>query len=591
MGAMPHPYTVRWLSPADAASVAAVEAKVHSREHHAGEEQIWAQLQETEVDGRNLSMGLYRGNRLVGFGIGFVMRDRREMSEFFEAPLPEGLDPTCKTIYVADYVVLPRHRKASRLIAAKYAHVVRNRDDLRILPMDGFSTSEYENKWRERAKFVGKLGWRMAGSLPYQDTKLGTTLYWLHFDRIPEYAQPPKIALDKPLEAATTVMDTRGDITVGCLALPAVWDALRPHWNELLNANAASPLLTWEYLRTWHVHFGLIETPCIIVALRAGRPVAVLPLEAKFKASMGRCIRHLVLPTETIHLRPFPLLYTDDAALQAVIDYLLARKDVWDGLELCLPAMQTALVAAMSVRLRKSGHLNLSHRGPVTHQISLDGDWPKFLHSRPPQLQTLLTQAETQMAQLGELHFEILALATSPETLHAYLQLEFSSPDDEAHLGAGTSAHQIAFYTELVEKYAKELGLFVGMLRVGDKPAAGIIGYRWRRQVHIVHITRDADYAPHDAAMLILARLIESCHREGAFDSIHYPDLPYLNPADWATHSIASNVLRAENAGFVSRLRHVANLIRYRKSKTPKVDQTAFKNMSQEPPAVSERPS
>src|SRR6185369_3401664 len=111
-------YTVGWLLPEDAAEAAALEARTHVAEHRAGVDLITAQLVTTESGARNLSLGLYHlaadSSRpvLVGFVLAFVMRSRREMAEFFNAPIPEQLDPDGRTIYIADWTIEHAHRRA-----------------------------------------------------------------------------------------------------------------------------------------------------------------------------------------------------------------------------------------------------------------------------------------------------------------------------------------------------------------------------------------------------------------------------------------------------------------------------------------------
>ena len=113
-------YSIGWLLPDDAAEAAALEERTHPAEHRAGEQLIAAQLETTECDARNLSLGLYHRAAgatrpvLVGFVLAFLMRSRREMAEFFDAPIPEALDADGRTIYIADWAIEQAHRRANR---------------------------------------------------------------------------------------------------------------------------------------------------------------------------------------------------------------------------------------------------------------------------------------------------------------------------------------------------------------------------------------------------------------------------------------------------------------------------------------------
>src|SRR5262249_32647451 len=148
-----HDYTVGWLLPEDAAEAAALESRTHAAEHRAGEDLIAAQLVTTESGARNLSLALYHRAadasrpRLVGFVLAFVMRSRREMAEFFDAPIPKALDPEGRTIYIADWAIEPAHRRAFKFMAVKLAEVFAADEEARHLPVDAFSTDAYATKW------------------------------------------------------------------------------------------------------------------------------------------------------------------------------------------------------------------------------------------------------------------------------------------------------------------------------------------------------------------------------------------------------------------------------------------------------------
>ena len=77
---------------------------------------------------------------LVGFVLAFVMRSRREMAEFFDAPIPEALDPEGRRIYVADWAIQLAHRRASKFMSEKLAAVFASDEESRGLPLNAFST-------------------------------------------------------------------------------------------------------------------------------------------------------------------------------------------------------------------------------------------------------------------------------------------------------------------------------------------------------------------------------------------------------------------------------------------------------------------
>ena len=209
-------YSVGWLLPEDAPEAAALEARTHVAEHRAGEELIAAQLVTTESGARNLSLALYYhpadGPRpvLVGFVLAFVMQSRREIEEFFDAPIPEPLDPDARTIYIADWAIEPAHRRAFKLMAARLAEVFESDEEARLLPVDAFSTAEYATKWRAGARWVGSSGFRFVAQYPYVDKRIGRPMFWLHFaPHRPQTNERRPLAREGPL-TCRVVKDLRG---------------------------------------------------------------------------------------------------------------------------------------------------------------------------------------------------------------------------------------------------------------------------------------------------------------------------------------------------------------------------------------------
>ncbi len=249
----PDNYSVHWLKPSDAAQAAEVEARVHAPEHRAGRELIEKQLTAKEWEGRNLSLGLYyrelgvadaaENRQLVGFGLVFVMHDRQEMAEFFDAPLPPELPARQRTLYVSDWGIDAKHRRAARLMSRKFTDIVSAREDLRQLSMDAFSTPDYTAKWSEHEKFMASLGYRLTSHHPFHDAKLNRPMYWLYFQRIAPETRASHARMEKRIAA------------------------LRAAGDDVYHSE--------EYLRTLYGHFDLMEEPFTESAPRPVRSTAL----------------------------------------------------------------------------------------------------------------------------------------------------------------------------------------------------------------------------------------------------------------------------------------------------------------------------
>ena len=530
-------YAVRWLVPEDAEPIAALEGRVHVSEHRAGGDLIRRQLEITERDGRNLSLGLYSGVRLVGFLLAFVMKDRREMASFFDAPIPPELPPHQSTIYIADWVVDTGHRRASGLMSTKFGQVVYDREDLRPLPVEALATEEYAKKWTGTSQHIAMLGCEYVSRHPFRDRRLGQTLYWLHFTRLP----PP------------TRRDSNGSSIKGrgietmLVNSPAEWQWLRPHWDRLLESTAqVSALQTWEYLSTWYAHFGVMEQPFVVAVIRDGQPVALAPLQIAAQWRSGAHRRTLTFPIATAEAQVSRVLgdVTDHEAMSLLVDRILASDERWDEVDADVHATQDVFAALLRRRLRRHGCPVSTGRGAIEYRRNLEA-FP-------------VAGASTGDA---DSRFDI-APVTTVDALDRFFDLEAYAPDDEAYAGTCASSRHMSFYRALVASHSESLGVHLGILFSANERAAGLLGFLWRRSFHVTHVTRPERFAPVRAQDTALARLVDWCVAEGRCDSIEFTALSSLESVDvtaWAPSSAKGCRLRAHRASLGGWLMHGAS--------------------------------
>lgn len=516
-------YAVRWLVPEDAEQIADLESRVHASEHQAGNRLIREQLRVTESDGRNLSLGLYHGARLIGFALIFVMQDRREMADFFDAPLPRELDASQKTIYVADWVVEPRHRKAARLMSARFGNLVNQREDLRNLPMDAFATAEYARKWSALGSFIGRLGWEFLSQHPFEDMRLGKTLYWLCFRRLP------------PKQDETASLDPgKAGLRAAPVRSPADWSALRQHWPALLAGTPEpSVVQSWEYLRHWYAHFGAMEEPFVVAVIRDGVPVALAPLQIAARWHRGAHRPTLCFPAATGAAEVSRILgeTADTQVAQELAASVLAVDDAWEAIDLAFHSSQRAFAQRLKDLLSRKGCPCSLREVPLEYRLQ---------PGRSP---------SPQPAPLPAERFEIAEVKNEAQ-LHRYLSLEQQGADDEAGHGACASSRHISFHRALVG-CAEGPRTYAGFLHTGGECAAGMLGFAWRKQFYLVHVTRTERHAaarPQDRA---LARLAEWCAGPGAcghIDLTALARLPAVDLAAWNPRISSGLRLRARRA-------------------------------------------
>jgi hypothetical protein len=339
-----------------------------------------------------------------------------------------------------------------------------------------------------------------------------------------------------------------GAAQVELIQSPQDWDAMHPHWESLLARTPdVTALQSCEYLRTWYAHFGVIEQPYAIAVWRDGRPVACAPLQIASVWERGKYRSVLTNLSATAEAQISRILVApdDEPAMAAIVDRILASETSWESVQLNIHHSQQRLARLLRQGLRHRHFPASTGKGFLEHRID----------ARAPPRDSP-AQAELQLAQRGPLRFDI-APVSSLDVLDRYFDLEHYAPDDEAGRGSCASSRHISFYRALVRQHAQSLGVHIGILYAGEERAAGLIGFLWRRQFHIVHLTRPEAFAPLHAERVALARLIQWCRATDVCDSIDMSALEASAAPALATQTSQCTLLRAHSASLQGWLAHL----------------------------------
>jgi CelD/BcsL family acetyltransferase involved in cellulose biosynthesis len=511
------PYQVGWLLPEDASDVALLEARVHADEHRAGQENIRALFESTECGGRNLSLGVYHrdpaapaGRRLVGFLLAFVMRTRREMGEFFDAPVPTELDPEESTLYLADWVFEPAHRGSAILPAEKLAGIVRAHERLRNLPVDAFSTPENASKWRTLQRWIARQGVSLAGSYPYHDAKLGRPMFWMHFRRVPDTAAPPLAS--EPQHAALT-----------CRVVTDLWEwaELKLVWDRLLEASPErTPWQGYAFLTQWWRHLSYGMPLRIFVVERAGQPCLVLPMQiGKWGAIPGAPVRMLE-PIGTIMDVNRPRLALgefDTAAYRCALDFIWSRDD-WDVIRIDEKPWddpEIALLRDYGLEQRCLFRQVFSHLVPF---LDVRQSWATFLSSRSQKLRKNLKAARRKLEARGGV--VLRSYESESEVLKAFevvLELHERSWKHKLQVEHSRSEGYPEFYSNWVEHMAQLGQCRILVLYCGESPVAATVAFTDRGTYYSAQIVHDADFAACSPGTLLEAMELELLMTEGRY--------------------------------------------------------------------------
>jgi CelD/BcsL family acetyltransferase involved in cellulose biosynthesis len=533
-------YSIGWLLPDDAPEAAELETRIHPADHCAGEQLISAQLETTECGARNLSLGLYHSAAgaarpvLVGFVLAFLMRNRREMAEFFDAPIPQALDADGRTIYIADWAIERAHRRAFKLMAGNLAEIFASDDELRCLPVNAFSTPEYAAKWRTQARWLLRSGYRFVANYAYEDARLRRPMYWMHFEPDREPTQPRLVpARDAPL-TCRVVKDLRG------------WADLRRVWDRLLEASPdRTPWQSYAFLTLWWRHLSGDHALRIFVVERGGVPCLALPMQlSRWKRLPGMPVRLLepIGMVMDVNRPRLALGEFDEAAYRCAFDAIWTLGDDWHVVRIDEKPWDDREIALLRDYGLEHGCVFRQVFSHLVPYLDLRQSWAAYLRSRSPKLRKNLKAARRKLERRGAVALESHNAETAVvEAFQTVLDLHARSWKREKRIEHSRSAGYSEFFGDWVRHMASLGRCRILVLRCGGKPVAATVAFLDGDTYYAVQIVHDAEFAACSPGTLLEALEIEGLMNEGHFAKYEMMGSFLSNKMRWTEMATASS--------------------------------------------------
>lgn len=513
-------YEVGWLLPQDASRAAELEARIHKPEHRAGEALIAAQLETTEWGGRNLSLGLYRRASdgsgtpaLVGSVLAFAMRDRSEVGEFFDAPVPAGLDPDEPTIYIADWAVEPEHRAAIGLMVERFVSVVRADTGLRGLPLTAFGTPEYAQKWSALRRFTAAAGWELAGRYEYFDAKLGRPMFWLHFERVGEEPRAP-MAVPATGQAQQLCCRVVTDLRQ--------WADLKLVWDRLLESSPAhTPWQGYAFLTLWWRCLGDGMPLRIFVVERGGEPCLAVPMQiSSWRRMPGMPVRLLepIGMLMDVNRPRLGLGELDPAAYRCAFEAIWARSREWDVIridEKPWDDAETALLRDYALERSCVFRQVFSHLVP---EVDLRQSWGEFVKGKSQKLRKNLKAARRKLEQRGAVTLRAYESEQEVEqALEIMLELHEQSWKSRRKVEYSRASGYAEFFSSWAYHMAATGRCRILVLFCGENAVAATAAFTDGDTYYSAQIVHDASFADCSPGTLLEAMELEMLMGEGRY--------------------------------------------------------------------------
>jgi CelD/BcsL family acetyltransferase involved in cellulose biosynthesis len=526
---MPAPYRMEWLLPLHALKAALLAARYRGPGARISISGLRIRLKANETSGANLSIGLFRADRLVGFLLAQV--ESTGVSA-------DGTRVDERFISIDDLRVRTSHRDAARKLLGRFAEMLLERDDLRPLPIRARLPAGRTSKAGQFETELLAAGFRI--TMRRADKAAGMTELALTLDVPPPAAEArPILSVLKDVEQWH---DNGHEIVVGVVDDMDGWSRLEPYWNALARQTPGAKVFqAYEYLHEWWMHLGWSAQLHIIVALRDGVPAAIAPMQIDTSQWLHReqpCLKYLGEPPESD--RPTVLVAPADAAIvDRIADYIVKRSRAWERMSLDEQLADSNLFLSLIPRLRAAGFHVSCVEGPADPIVEIQGNWDSYLASRTRGVRKNFKRRAKQLQESGAVLLEASGESSAGAALERYLQVEASSWKGRLTIvGVSQSAAHLSFYRELARRWAMPLGMRFRFLTVDGNTIAATFGLCWQRTLYSCHVTHDDRYAMHSPGVVLTALELEEAFRQQDVAVIDFLSGILHNKGSWATTTL-----------------------------------------------------
>jgi CelD/BcsL family acetyltransferase involved in cellulose biosynthesis len=522
------PGRMEWLLPRHARKAALLAALHGGPGASISLSELRRRLKANENSGANLSIGLFRADRLIGFLLAQVEA---------AGGISDGTGTPTRFISIDDLRVRKSSRGTARQLLERFGSMLLERDDLLSLPIRArLSAGRGSHAERFEAELL-ETGFRVTARQSAAPTGPIELTLALDVPLAPELR--PVAAL---LKDAERWRQDAHEIVVGVIDDMSGWRGLEPYWNALARQTPGAKVFqAYEYLRAWRIHLGWSARLYIVVVLRDGVPAAIAPMKIGASRWLRReqpCLEFLGEPPESD--RPTVLVAPADAPLvDFIADYLVKKSEVWERMSLDEQASDGLLFRSLVPRLRAAGFHVSCVEGPASPIVEIRGGWDAYLASRTRGIRKNLKRRAKQLRDLGTLSLEASDGADAVEALERYLAVEAASWKGRLTIvGVSQSAAHLSFYRELARRWATPLGMRFRFLTVDGITMAATFGLCWQRALYSCHVTHDDRYGMHSPGVVLTALELEEAFERKDIDVMDFLSGILRNKGSWVTATL-----------------------------------------------------
>lgn len=304
---------------------------------------------------------------------------------------------------------------------------------------------------------------------------------------------------------------------------------LRSEWDELLEASEANCFfLTWEWLFSWWRHLSGGRTLFILTVRAEEKLIAIAPLVLK-QARVGglwpfRALEFLGAGAAgSDYLDLILRRGREETALKALEKYLAEHELT---LELAQVRKRGSAAARLADRLReRGGWRSFELATDVCPHIDLSGrTWESYLATLGAAHRQNVQRRLRQLHKAFSVRFErTTEEGQRAEAMAALMDLHYKRWREREPSEAFATPDFRAFHEEISRRALERGWLRLFILKLEDKPAAALYGFRRGRTFYFFQSGFDPAYAKHSIGLVTMGLAIESAIEEGVgeYDLLH----------------------------------------------------------------------
>lgn len=293
---------------------------------------------------------------------------------------------------------------------------------------------------------------------------------------------------------------------------------LRPVWDQTLEQSPnATVFQTWEWLYTWHKHFGQGSRPSILLVSddSAGKPIAIAPLV--IKPYVSPLLRELTFIGVGVsdYLDVISREGHSDAAVDAVFDFMHSNTHRWDFVDLhqIPPRGLAADVTCLAEDHDELDAETLHHE--MCPVIELPDSWDEYRKSLGKSLRFNVGYYERSLRKKHDVEMGVADAGTLDAEMESLFRLHTQRWRKRWLPGVLSGAKVQAFHKEAAEKLLDRGWLRLYYLKIDGVTRASLYCFAFRDTMYYYLGGFDPDLAKYGLGTILTGYAIREAIENG----------------------------------------------------------------------------